>query len=303
MRVRLIRSDRGTLHTISFVALIGGATCIAFAPIFVRLSELYPIATAFWRLAFAMPFFWLGFFAQEHRIPSTRTPQTLSDILALLLPGLFFAGDLAVWHWSIRYTSVANATLLANFAPIFVTVGAWLIFKQRITTTFLLGLVMAIVGICILMGTSFRIDSLHVYGDILGIITAVFYGSYILSIKRLREKYSTLTIMAWGGTACCVLLFIFAVVSGDRLIAATLSGWIILLALALVSQVTGQGLIAFALARLPAPFSSVTLLLQPVIAGILAWILLHEGIIPLQGIGALVVLFGIVVARRGSIYI
>ena len=303
MKDRIQQSSPGGLHTLSFSALVGGATCIAFAPIFVRLSELYPVATAFWRLAFAVPFFWLGFSIQKSHIPATRTPKRLSEILSLLVPGFFFAGDLAVWHWSIRYTSVANATLLANFAPIFVTFGAWLIFKQRITMTFLLGLVLAIVGICILMGTSFRIDSLHVYGDILGIITAVFYGSYILSIKHLRERYSTLTIMAWAGTACCFLLLVFAALTGEGLIAATLTGWIVLLALALISQVSGQGLIAFALARLPAPFSSVTLLLQPVIAGALAWILLHEAIFPLQGLGAMIVLFGIVVARRGNTYI
>ncbi len=246
--------------------------------------------------------FWLGLsFQTKHtarqHIPS---PSTLQDYVILILPGLFFAGDLAVWHWSIRFTSVANATLLANFAPIFVTFGAWVLFKQRITPIFIVGLTLALAGTIVLVGISFRTDVKHMYGDILGIITALFYAGYILSIKYARERFTTLTIMAYAGTVCAAALLTIALISGESIIALTITGWLVLLALAWVSHVGGQGMIAFALAHLPAPFSSVTLLLQPVIAAFLAWLILTEPLVFLQGVGGIIVLFGIYLARRGS---
>jgi drug/metabolite transporter (DMT)-like permease len=79
---------------------------------------------------------------------------------------------------------VANATLFANFAPIFVTFGAWLLFQERITRTFITGLVFALGGAALLIRVSFGIGAQQVLGDGLGLLTAVFYAGYILSIKK-----------------------------------------------------------------------------------------------------------------------
>jgi drug/metabolite transporter (DMT)-like permease len=81
---------------------------------------------------------------------------------------------------------------------------------------------------------------------------------------------------------------------------ASALGWTFLAGLALVSHAGGQGLIAYALAHLPAAFSSVGLLFQPVMAALFAWWLLSESLVPLQVAGGLVVLAGIYLARRGS---
>ena len=277
--------------------LLAGATVIAFAPIFVRLSELGPTATAFYRLFFALPVLWLWLSAQGGE---GRGPRTLREFLGLALAGLLFAADLAVWHWSIHFTSVANATLLANFAPVFVTFGAWLFFRERITVTFLAGLVLGLSGVAVLMGDSLSSGGRGLAGDGLGLLTAVFYGGYILAVSRLRRRFSTATIMAWSGTVSCLALLPVVLMSGEGLLAATAYGWGVLIALALVSHAGGQSLIAYALAHLPAAFSSVSLLLQPVIAAFLAWVMLAEPLRQVQALGAVIVLLAIVLARRGS---
>ena len=99
---------------IALIALLAGALGIAFSPIFVRLSELGPTATAFYRVAFAVPALYVWIRLEPKGGPRARKPSTRSDFLRLTAAGLFFAGDLAFWHWSIKFTSVANATLLAN---------------------------------------------------------------------------------------------------------------------------------------------------------------------------------------------
>ncbi|HYH39175.1 MAG TPA: DMT family transporter [Azospirillum sp.] len=285
---------------IALAALLAGALGIAFSPIFVRLSELGPTATAFWRVAFAVPALALWMRLEPDAGPRSRRPSTRSDYLRLTAVGLFFAGDLACWHWSIKYTSVANATLLANFAPIFVAPVSWLLFKERFTRTFVAGLVLAITGAVVLMGQSFKLSMDALFGDALGLVTAMFYGGYILTVGRLRSEFSTATIMTWSGGVTAVALLPLALYSGESLVAGTAYGWAILLGLALFSHAGGQSLIAYALAHLPASFSSVSLLLQPAAAAVLAWGLLGEPLGPWQAAGAVIVLLGILLARRGS---
>ena len=281
----------------AFPVLLAGATAIAFAPVFVRLSELGPTATAFHRLFLALPVLWLWLSAQRGR---GRAPRTLREFLALALAGLLFAADLAVWHWSIHFTSVANATLLANFAPVFVTFGAWLFFRERFTITFLAGLLLGLFGVAVLMGDSLSLGGRALAGDGLGLLTAVFYGCYILAVSRLRRRFSTATIMAWSGTVTCLALLPAALMSGEEILPTTPYGWGVLIALALISHAAGQSLIAYALAHLPAAFSSVSLLLQPVIAACLAWVMLAEPLRHVQALGAGMVLLAIVLARLGS---
>jgi len=281
-------------------ALFMGAVAIAFAPIFVRLSEIGPVGSAFYRVLLAVPVLMVLMAAEGRKADKPARPKSLSDFGKLAMVGFFFAGDLAFWHWSILKTSVANATLLANFAPIFVALAGFLLFKERFSRTFLTGMVLALLGACILMGDSIAFRPERVLGDALGVVTAVFYAGYILSVGRLRGRFSTATIMAWSSSVMAILLLPVALIMGESLVVETLYGWAILLGLAWVSHIGGQGMIAYALAHLPAAFSSVGLLLQPATAAVLAWLLFDEAIGWMQGAGGLVILAGIFLARRGS---
>lgn len=296
----------------ALVALLAGAAAIAFAPIFVRWSEVGPSATAFWRIALALPVL-AAWRAAEQRTARAarragasapaRAPLTASDRRRLLLAGLFFAGDLAVWHWSIRFTSVANATLLANFAPVFVTLGGWLLLSQVVTRRFLVGMTVALAGAWLLMSgkaSSAAPSDRPLLGDGLGLLTAVFYASYILAVADLRQRCSTATIMVWTGVACAPALLLAALASGERLLPVSATGWWVLIGLALVNQVLGQSLIASALAVLPASFSSVGLLMQPLCAALLAWLLLAEPLGARQAAGGAIVIAGVVLSRSGS---
>ncbi|MBI3304143.1 MAG: DMT family transporter [Deltaproteobacteria bacterium] len=285
---------------VALIALSGGAVAIGFAPIFVRLSQIGPSATAFWRLTLALPALWLWMLLEAQGQGTPRRLFSRADYGRLMLAGLFFAGDLAVWHWSIRFTSVANATLLANFAPVFVALGSWLVFGQGVSLTFLLGMGAALAGTTLMVGTSFQVSVQHLWGDALGFITAMFYAGYLLAVKRLRGDFSAATVMAWSGTVTSAALFPIARLSGEHLFPLSAHGWGPLIGLALISQVGGQSLIAYALAHLPAAFSSVALLLEPVMATVFAWVILDEAIGPWQALGGVLVLAGIFGARRES---
>jgi drug/metabolite transporter (DMT)-like permease len=228
----------------ALAALLVGATCIALSPIFVRVSEAGPTATAFWRVALAVPVLWVFYLRRK-----ARTRRYPGQWPLLLAAGFAFAGDLAFWHTSIKLTSVANSTLLANLASIFVTLAAWIFLRQQPTGLFLTGLAAALAGVTLLVHTSLEFSSTGLAGDALGVVTAIFYAGYILAVKGLRDRgETTLHLMAVTTTLTAVFLLPIALASGEPMLPVSAFGCWMLIGLALISHVAGQGLIACALA-------------------------------------------------------
>ncbi|HUL97149.1 MAG TPA: DMT family transporter [Usitatibacter sp.] len=302
------------MDRLAFLCLLAGGCAIAFAPIFVRLADTGPVASAFWRCALAVPLLWLLLLVPartvtpaepvipaEAGIQPERARVSRQTTWLLVLAGLFFAGDLGVWHWSIVWTSVANSTLLANLAPIFVTLAGWILWRQKVTRLFLLGMFLAIAGMFVLVGPNFAAGGTKLAGDALGALTAVFYAGYFLTIKAARDAgASTARLMAWSTTITAIALLPVALASPQAFLPSSPRGWAVLVGLALVTQILGQGLIAYAFAHLPASLSSVSLLIQPVMAALFAWWLFNEPVGPLQFVGGAIVLAGIWISKRAS---
>lgn len=282
----------------ALAALLTGAAAIATSALFVKVSEAGPVSTAFWRVFLALPVLW-AWAAWESNTQVRTTAR--GDLRLIALAGVFFAGDLAVWHWSIVLTSVANATLLANCAPIFVTLAAWLIFRRTPRAKFIVGLTAAITGVFLLLRGDFNHAGAALVGDALGLVTAMFYAAYQIAIARARRNVSTARIMAVSGTVTALCLLPIALLSDERFLPETADGWLVVAALALISQAAGQSLIAYALAHLPATFASVALLAQAVIAAALAWVLLGEALTAVSIAGGVLVLIGIRVSHTAEV--
>jgi drug/metabolite transporter (DMT)-like permease len=284
----------------ALVTLFAGGVAIGFAPILVHLclNEIGPSTVAGFRLLFALPWLWLWMKYDLRQRPAQYFPRTLRDHLELSAGGLLFVADLAVWHWSLKYTSVTNSTLLTNGAPIFVVFGAWLLFGERITTSFIIGLVCALAGAVVLMSADLELSRQYFWGDILAIVGAFFYGAYQLMLKRLRQRFSTPVIMSWTGLTACPGFFLVGALSMEHQLPHSAKVWALLVALALICHLGGQTLIAYSFGHLPASFSSLSLLLQPVVASFLAWLLLSERLGWRQLAGGLLVLAGIALASR-----
>lgn len=285
-----------TVERRALAALLSGAVLIGFAPIFVRLIDVGYTAAAFWRVALSLPLLGVLWRNAQRGASAPGAP-----LRGLLLAGLFFALDLATWHQSIRHTSVANATLLANLCPVFVTAAGVLLFGERVRPAFVAGLLLALAGSALLVASSLRIGMETVLGDGLGALAAVFYSVYLMQVSRERGRHSAAAVMWWSTLASTVLLLPAVLLLGEELWPHSARGWAVLVGLALVGQVAGQGLIAWGMAHLSAAFSSVSLLVQPVAATLFAWLLLGEAFGPLQALGGAIVLGGIVLCRIASL--
>jgi drug/metabolite transporter (DMT)-like permease len=278
---------------LALAALVFGALVIGTTPILVRLADCGPAAAGFWRLAFATPL--LALMAGRRGTASIGRPSR-----AMVLAGVFFALDLACWHYGIRYTSVANATVLPNLTPVLVTLASWVFFKERPRPIFLVGLVAAVGGAVLMAGTGpaeARPGPLPHIGDALSVSTAVWYGLYFMSVRAARLARSTLSVMLWSCLIGAPPLLLTAVLMREQVLPASALGWAAVVGLGL-AHVFGQGSIAWALGRLPASTASVTVLVQPVVAGVLAYLIFSEVLTPLQAAGGALALVGVVVAQQ-----
>jgi len=280
---------------------IAGIT-IGFSGILVRLSEVGPMASAFWRMAFAFPVLatWHLLERRKRVADPAGTIYPRAWSAGLVIAGLLYAIELSIWHWSLEWTSVANATVIANIYPVVVTLGAWILFRERANRLFLVGLATAVAGMAVLVGDKFTLGLSSLKGDILSAVTAIFYGGYFMVVARMRARRSTAEIMTWSAIVASIVLLPVALVMSDSIFPATPGGWAALVALAVLCQAGAQGAITFALAHLPASLSAVTLLIQPLTAAIMAWLILGEPIGPFQVVGGAILLAGIFIARRGS---
>ena len=283
-------------HRWALAALVFGALVIGTTPNLVRLAACGPAAAGFWRLATAAPLLLLATMAGR---PS-RGPGLPSRWM--LAAGLAFALDLGCWHYGVKFTSIANATVLPNLTPVLVTLVSWFVLKEQPKPLFLLGMVAAVGGAVAmaLTATPGATPGAHPHlGDILSVSTAVWYGLYFLCVRSARASHSTMRVMFWSSAAGAPLLLISALLLHEQILPATSLGWGAAVGLGL-AHVFGQGSIAWALGRLPASTAAVTVLVQPVAAAALAYVLFHEVLTPWQAAGAAVALGGIVLAQRGA---
>lgn len=298
----------------ALIALFVGAVTIGAAGILVRLAECGPMATAFWRGFFALPL--LAVWAMVERtgnLPakSARTwapsdanaaDRVASHPLLLffrdrgfLWAGLFFAGDLVLWHEALLLTSVAAATLEACLAPLVVVLFAWVAWQERPTTAFLVALAFAILGMVLIVSPKLGHGGSAFLGDAFGLATACFFAGYILSVAHLRGRYGTGVVMFNSTVVFTVLLLPLALT--QKFLPDTAGGWAAVLGYAIAAHALGQGLVAYALAHLRPTFSSLGLLVETLGAAVSAWLVLGERLAVVQVVGGLVIIGGIALAR------
>lgn len=288
----------GTGRGPALAALVLGAVAMGLSPIFVRVAnaEVGPFASAFWRVALALPVLY-AWMRVEGRTGATPAPALSSPVL--LLAGCLFAGDLFFWHLAVLATTVANATLLATMAPVFVVLATWLVLRRRVERATLAGLALCLLGGGALVGQSLVVDPGRIGGDLCGLATALFFGLYFLAVERARAEGhgpARVTFAASCVTAAVLLVVVLALESRP-ILPSSLGGATALVAMAWVSHAGGQGLLSVALGRLPATYSSLVVFLEALAAAGFAWALLGEALSPIQGLGGAAILAGIGIAR------
>jgi drug/metabolite transporter (DMT)-like permease len=283
----------------AFSALLAGAMAMGVSPIFVRLSDVGPFASAFYRVFLALPLLYAWMTLEERKAAVPDGGPVFS--WPVIASGVFFAADLFFWHLAIANTTVANATFFATTAPVWVVVFGWLVYRRRASRGAVIGLGLCLLGGLALVGQSLAFAPQHLIGDGFAEATAVFFGAYFLAVEqaRLRHRAARLTFyMSVLAAAILAAVALWATYGlGQRFLPAGALGWLTLIALAWISHAGGQGLLSVALGSLPVIFSSLVIFLEALAAAALGWLILSEAVSPLQGLGGLVIVVGIWIAR------
>lgn len=293
----MFSSDQSRHYLFAFVAILG----ISLSPIFVKLSDVGVISTGFFRFFIALPFLWGWMIYEQSNADVEHLPRKIKDYMSLFMSGAFLGLDIIFWHWSLENTHIANSMLLNNMTSILVALYAWLVWKEKITAFTVLGILAATIGAVVLVTDGGHIDGSNFKGDMQAIVSAVFYSAYLLSVKHLRNKFSAVTILSWGGLASVYVLALVAFTMETKIVPTSFYGWFILIALALVGQILGQGMLSYAMRFFSAAFSAVMITFVPVLSSLFAWAIFGQSLTFWKIFGGIIILTGIIITKISEI--
>lgn len=274
----------------AFPAFLLGSAVLSAGPLLVRLSDVGAMSSAFWRVALALPALFL-----LTRALGSGSPAPVGRLWPwLALAGAFFAADLAAWHLGIGMTTLANAALFANSTSFFYPVYGYVVARTLPSRRAAAALLLAFLGVAFLMGLSAEISAAHLAGDLLCILAGLFYTGYFVVMDRSRGRLDAWPALLASTFFAALALLPVALLSGDSLWPRD---WTPLVALALGSQVVGQGLIIFALPHLSPLASGLGLLVQPLLSAMLGWIWFGEELGPAELLGMTAILLALVLVR------
>jgi drug/metabolite transporter (DMT)-like permease len=281
-------------RALPYVALGMGILSLSLSAMFVRWANAPGTVTGFYRLFFSTiiltPFIILR---RQHIAPIPK-----KVLIFPILAGIFTAGDFSLWNSSLAFTTAANATLLGNTAPLWVAIGAWLIFREKLNRGFWLGLALALMGAVLIMGSDFLLHPRLGIGDLMASSAAIFYASYMLSTQRGRQNIDPFRYTWLVGISASVAILVVNLMLRNQLLGYDAQTWLVFLGTAIVSQTIGYISISYALGHLPAHVVSPTMVGQPMMTTLLAIPLLAEVPTMIQLLGGLIALSGIFIVNQ-----
>lgn len=274
--------------TYHYLALFIGIICISWSAPLVKLANVEGIASAFYRMFFAtvicLPLY-------VFRKGTVWPPKDI--ILKGIVGGVFFGCDIALWNSALIISKASVTTLLANLAPIWVGLGAILLYKEKLKLNYWLGSVFAFSGVLLILGI-FNLNMIGFEtGYVLSIVASFFYAAYLLSTQKTRAVSDNLSFTLVSFASSAVVLFIMSLFFETKLTGFSNESWLYLILLAIIPQLTGWLSINYALGYIRSSIASVSLLSQSVFTALIAYPVLGEDLTIIEIVGGVIVLFGI----------
>ncbi|MCZ2202876.1 DMT family transporter [Cylindrospermopsis raciborskii] len=296
-----LKPSQNDSSLLAFSSLLLGVFILSFAAIFTRIAEneLSPSATVFNRYYIATVVL-VPWQIIQLRINNSSEPNQvikLQDWAIFVLSSILGTSAIFLWASSLTQTSVANSNLLHNVTPIFAVLGGWLFLGQSFDYKFLLGMLLAIIGIFIISFGDFHSEVNSLYGDSLALLSAVFYALNYLVREKLRSKFSASTILLWTCLLSGCFTFLITLTTETQLFPNSWQTWLAVICLAVLCQIIGQGLLIHNLKQFSSAFVTLLMLTEPLLTALFAFIIFAEKLSPLNWVAFIVVLIGIYIAK------
>ena len=294
----LSRAVGGRVRGGAIACAVLAVGCLALGGVFVRLSEVGPIATGGFRSLIAAPMLLLldtGVGLRRRSRARERMP--LRDHVTIALGGALLAIDLCLWNMSFFHTTLAESNLLANLVPFAAAIYGWVLFREVPDVRLVSPAILAIGGLLLLTPVGVHTAPEHLLGNAMALATAFFYTGFLVVAQGLRKRYPAPRIMALLSLWCAAVCLAVAILRGENLLPRSAEGWLLLVVLALTSQILGQTLMAHAMHFMSLQLGSLFALLQPVAAAVYAYLLFSEALTLSQLLGVVILIVSIYWAR------
>jgi drug/metabolite transporter (DMT)-like permease len=307
MTQTVVRTVDGRSTALGYGALTVSFVGVGSALIFVRVSEVDPTSTLMLRMVVASMLIGAVTATQSTQVRVSEVDRR--DWRLLLVSSVIFGLDLLANQWSVAFTSVANTALLMNLTPVFVLLPAWLLKRDNMSVLKLVAIPPALLGGALVAtghdgGLSVPRGE-DAFGITLALTSAALYAVYLLMTKNLRKRVPTSLVMLSNSLVIAVMLAPVALLTSSPLLPRTLGGYLIIIGYAIVAQLLGHGLMAYALHTVNAGLASMSSLLCPVVAVILGWLILDEAVAAVQIVGGVILLAALawfqIVERRAAV--
>jgi drug/metabolite transporter (DMT)-like permease len=274
----------------AFPALIAGNLVLALGPWMVRLADVGPVASAFWRVGLAVPFLALLAWRQQ----AGREAPGWGLVAMVAAGGLFFAADLAAWHVGIGMTKLANASLFGNASSFILVLYGFVMLRRLPRTAQALALILAAAGAALLMGSSYELSPKNFAGDLFTLAAGLLYTGYLIAVDRARRTMAPMPVLAIATAAATLPLLLFALALGQKIVPGD---WTPLVILSFGSQVIGQGLLVYAVGYLSPVVVGLGLLAQPAAGAVIGRLAYGETFSLADAAGAFLIAIALVLIR------
>jgi drug/metabolite transporter (DMT)-like permease len=253
--------------------------------------DINAVSLAFWRDLSTFVTLLIGIAV----IKPTLLRVKRKDLPWLLAMGAVSIGFFHVlWNTAVLLNGASISTVVQCNAPIFVTIMAWIIFKEALTLKKIVAVGLSVVGTVLISGilgmSNIKISSLGIGAALL---SAIFYGSFSLFGKKLTGDYNPWTILLYIFGFATLTLLPFQILNPNPVphqfpAVAYFAGLI------LIATISGFAIYTTALARLQASIAAITATSEVVFAAVLAYLILNERLDVLQILGAALIVSGVI---------
>jgi drug/metabolite transporter (DMT)-like permease len=278
------------------LAVVGMVIAFSLSSTLVKRAESPGVLVAFWRMVAVSVVWNVVLWSSGRRI-------TMRDVRQVLVPGVFFGLNLAVFFAGATHNSVPNAALIGSLAPfLIVPVGAWL-FREYIDPRALVFAVVAFGGVGLVLFSAPRNGDASLEGNVFGLLAMLLLVAYVASTKYFRQEMDVTTFMATICPIAAVAVLPLAIAHGD-VFGMSGTGWTYMLILTFTSGVAAQGLMVFAQKSIQIGTIGIAQVAQPALAVVWSFLLLGEVVNQRQIAGIAIVVSGllafVVLNQRGD---
>ena len=260
---------------------------------------IHPFALNFVRVAVTLTLFWILFILKPGKVKLERKDLPRFAVCALtgiVINQLFFIKGVSL-------TTVIHSSLLSLGSPIFITIIAAFLLKEKFTLLKGLGLACGIGGATVLVlmkDSSGVVASNMVLGDILVLINAISYAFYLVLVRPLMAKYSGIQVLRWIFTigAFGILPIGFPYMLEASWSSFELSHWLVLAYVAVFATFVAYLLTVKSIALIGSSATGAFIYTQPVFAAVFAMIFAGEYFTIYKLVAAVLIFTGVYLVNK-----